>query len=586
MNIYGWISLATAVVFIYLGNLVYYRDHKSTANRLIMLFCLVFAYYAFCEFGYRQTRFSDVALLAYKISSFRVLVVSLLLHLIIVLTRTSFKGQKWLFYTLIYGPALVFATMDLTTNWITSGVAPVYWGWSHIYADSVIRYFYFAWILIMYIASAVLSFRYYLRTTGKQRKMALYMVIGLLIPVIINILSGVKVLLPVLTDFPNLTTTVSLVAAMFFAVAVMKRRLFQLSPAVAAENILATMSDALLLVGPDGVIERANQATLELLGCKRGDLIGHSLTDVIAGDSTLGYTGDKMQNMINIETGFRNCKGDVVPVSLSTSVLYNGGEIEGMVCVARDLTERKQAEWLLQEKNRQLEAANRAKSDFLATMSHELRTPLNAVIGFSELMIDGIPGEVNKEQKECLGDIMAGGYQLLNLVNDILDLSKVDAGKVSLSLESVSVKEVVESAVQMVTPQLEEHRHSLTVNVGGLPRVWADVFRLRQIFLNLLSNAVKFTPDGGKIAVGGSVEGGCCQFYVADNGVGISTEDRQRLFEPFFQGGIVPDGVRKGTGLGLAICRGLLELQGGQIWVESDEGKGTRFTFTVPIAKE
>lgn len=588
MNIYGWFSLIAAVLFFHLGDLVYYRNPKNTANRLVMLFCIFFAYYSFCEFGYRQTRFDDVALLAYKIASFWSLGLSFLLHFILVLSGVSFKGSKRLLYVLIYGPSLAFSLIDLMTDWITAGVVQRYWGWSYVYADSLIVYLYIVWYTAISLVSICWCFWYYLRTTRKrQKKLAGYVGVGVSIIFLTGLITGEEALIPLFPTIPDLTTTAALAGGAIFIVAIIRYGFFSLSPAAVADKILSNISDAFLLANSDGKIERANQATLELLGCKREDLMGRSLTEVIAEGNASGYAGDKMQNVTNVETGFRTCGGDVIPVSLSTSVLYGeAAEIEGMVCVARDLTERKQAEWLLQDKNRQLEAANRAKSDFLSTMSHELRTPLNAVIGFSELMLDGVPGEVNEEQKACLKDIMVSGYQLLNLVNDVLDLSKVEAGKVSLSLESVSIREIVESAVQTVTPQLVEHRHNLAVNIGDLPRVWADVFRLRQVFLNLLSNAIKFTPDGGNLSIGGSVSGDYCQLYVADNGVGISREDRQKLFEPFFQGGAVPQGVRKGTGLGLAICKGLLGLQGGQIWVESEEGRGSRFIFTVPLAKE
>src|SRR4030043_1434652 len=158
MNIYAVISLVTAVVFLHLGDLIYFRDSKNTYNRLLMLFCFTFAYLSFIEFGYRQTRFSDVALLAYNIGAFWPLALSFLLHFILVFTNVSLTGERRLLYVLIYGPALVFPIMDLTTNWITAGMVLRYWGWSHVYANSLAVYFYMVWLVIMYVISAFLSF--------------------------------------------------------------------------------------------------------------------------------------------------------------------------------------------------------------------------------------------------------------------------------------------------------------------------------------------------------------------------------------------------------------------------------------------
>jgi len=246
---------------------------------------------------------------------------------------------------------------------------------------------------------------------------------------------------------------------------------------------------------------------------------------------------------------------------------------------------RKQAEQALIEKSRELEIASQAKSEFLASMSHELRTPLNAVIGFSELMLDGVPGDINDEQRQCLSDILSSGRYLLHLINDVLDLSKVEARKMELELENLNLADVIDDMRQTVKPMLDDNRHKLRVNVEeGLPQVRADKSRLRQIFLNLLSNAVKFTPIGGELGVEVSRKGDWCQVSVVDNGIGIRQEDQERIFEAFTQADTLPDREKEGTGLGLTVTRQLVELGGGKTWVESEYGKGSKFTFTLPLA--
>lgn len=257
-----------------------------------------------------------------------------------------------------------------------------------------------------------------------------------------------------------------------------------------------------------------------------------------------------------------------------------------------NITERKQMEeeliahqQKLMEKTRELEAASQLKSEFLAGMSHELRTPLNAVIGFSQLMLGGVPGEINDEQRQCLSDILSSGQHVLNLINHVLDLSKVEAGKMELKPENLNLADVIDGVVQTVRPMLDDNRHKLGVSVEeGLPPVRADKNRLRQIFLNLLSNAIKFTLTGGQLGIEVSREGDWCQVSVIDNGIGIRKEDQERIFEPFCQLDNPLTREKTGTGLGLTLANQIIEKHGGQIWVESAYGKGSRFTFTLPLA--
>jgi len=280
-------------------------------------------------------------------------------------------------------------------------------------------------------------------------------------------------------------------------------------------------------------------------------------------------------------------KGEKLYVEVLAQPVRQGGKVTGIAAVLRDITERKQAEWLLQENNKELEAANRAKSDFLANMSHELRTPLNAVIGLSELMMDGATGEISEEQKQCISDILRSGHQLLHLVDDMLDIVKVEAGKIKLKLEPLNLAEIINYTAQIVRHSLSEHKHNLMVNIdGGLPQVQADRDRLRQVLLNLLSNAIKFTPRGGQLGIKASREGDWCHVSVIDNGIGIRKENQESVFEAFVQVDTLPDGTKEGTGLGLALTKQLVEACGGRIWVESKYGKGSKFTFTLPVAKE
>jgi len=237
----------------------------------------------------------------------------------------------------------------------------------------------------------------------------------------------------------------------------------------------------------------------------------------------------------------------------------------------------------IQDKSRQLEIASKHKSDFLANMSHELRTPLNAIIGFSEALKERMFGELNDKQAEYVEDIHASGRHLLALINDILDLSKVEAGRMELDLAEFDVPSTLENAMTLVKERAQRHGIRLALDVGpGVSAFVADERKVKQILLNLLSNAVKFTPEGGKVSVSAVRPNGALEIAVSDTGVGIAPEDREAIFEEFRQVG--KDYTRKaeGTGLGLALTRRFVELHGGTIRVDSEIGMGSTFTFALP----
>jgi signal transduction histidine kinase len=231
----------------------------------------------------------------------------------------------------------------------------------------------------------------------------------------------------------------------------------------------------------------------------------------------------------------------------------------------------------------QIEAANRHKSEFLANMSHELRTPLNAVIGFSDVLLEHTFGELNDKQDQYIGIIQTSGRHLLSLINDILDLSKIEAGRMELELSQFDLEMAIDNTVTLVRDRAARHDLTLAVEVEpDLAPVVGDERKIKQILLNFLSNAVKFTPDGGRIGVrAGRVEGGV-EIAVSDTGVGIAPEDQAAIFEEFRQVGTDYVRKREGTGLGLALTKRFVELHGGQIRVESEVGKGSTFTFTLP----
>jgi len=237
----------------------------------------------------------------------------------------------------------------------------------------------------------------------------------------------------------------------------------------------------------------------------------------------------------------------------------------------------------IEDKSRQLEVASQHKSEFLANMSHELRTPLNAIIGFSEVLTDRMFGELNEKQEEYLKDIYASGTHLLSLINDILDLSKIEAGRMELELTEFDLPTAIDNALTLVRERAGRRSIALHTSIDTrLGQIQADERKVWQVVLNLLSNAIKFTPEGGRIEVGAVPKDRFVEVSVSDTGIGIAPEDQEKVFEEFRQVGTAAKKV-EGTGLGLTLCRKFVELHCGRIWVKSQEGVGSTFTFTIPV---
>jgi PAS domain S-box-containing protein len=377
-------------------------------------------------------------------------------------------------------------------------------------------------------------------------------------------------------------------------------------------SLIESNIDALMMTDPQGIISDVNQQMMALTGRTRDELIGapckNFFTEPTRADAAIKrvLVDNKLSNY---ELTVRALNGEETVVSYNAATFHDRDrKLQGVFAAARDVTERKRIECSLQEKNIELVHATRMKSEFLATMSHELRTPLNAVIGFSEALKDGLMGRVTDGQLECIVDIFSSGQHLLSLINDILDLSKVEAGMMALELEAVDVNSLLANSLTIVREKAADQRISLELEAGadlGMPEL--DMRKTKQIVYNLLSNAVKFSANGGRVILRarrvprstvGTLAGAWpvhrfpladneyeqfLELSVSDSGIGISRENMAKLFQAFSQ--IDSSLARKfqGTGLGLAMVKQLAELQGGAVAVASAEGEGARFAAWLPL---
>ena len=373
-------------------------------------------------------------------------------------------------------------------------------------------------------------------------------------------------------------------------------------------SVAQSANDAIISADHDGNVMAWNKGAEQIFGYPEEEILGKPLTTLMPeryralheqGLQRFHTTGDARVIGRTIElAGVRKDGGEFpLELSIATWRTADGRFYTGII---RDITERKRAQEALlalatsleqkvKERTAELEIARdqaliatRHKSEFLANMSHELRTPLNAVIGFSEVLLERMFGEVNEKQDEYLQDILSSGRHLLALINEILDLSKIESGRLELELSTFDLPTTLNNAFSLVRERALRHGIRLTTDIdASLHEFTADERKVKQILLNLLSNAVKFTGQGGEITLVAIHHVDRVQVSVTDTGMGIAPGDHTKIFEEFFQAS-EHMGKREGTGLGLALAKKFVELHGGRIWVQSEQGRGSTFTFTLP----
>ncbi len=349
-----------------------------------------------------------------------------------------------------------------------------------------------------------------------------------------------------------------------------------------ARSLIEASLDPFVTISGQGKITDVNEASVQATGVPREQLIGTDFSDYFTEPDKArdGYEQVFSRGFVrDYPLAIRHTSGRITDVLYNASVYKDDkGKVLGVFAAARDVTERKRFERSLQE-------ASRMKSEFLANMSHELRTPLNGIIGFAEFLVDGKPGPLNPKQKEYLGDVLNSGRHLLQLINDVLDLAKVEAGKMELNPEPFALVQAIEEVCAVAKPLAQKKAIQITLDVAPqLGKVTLDQQKFKQVLYNLISNAIKFTDEGGKVHIHAEPAGtDRFTLTVQDTGIGIKPEDIQRLFHEFEQLESGASRRYEGTGLGLALTRKIVELQGGVISVQSEVGTGSTFSVVLPL---
>ena len=377
-------------------------------------------------------------------------------------------------------------------------------------------------------------------------------------------------------------------------------------------ELLEAAPDGIMEVDANGQIVLMNAAAEKLTGYRRDELLGQSIEILTPTELRSRHAGHRVAYWANpitrpmgtgLELHVQRKDGERTPVEISLSPVTYDGEMR-VTAVMRDVTERKRAESQLRElhdrftaeltaankelevRNREVEAANRLKTEFVASMSHELRTPLHTIIGFTELLSEEIEGTLNEKQKRFVHHIHRDSLHLLELINDILDLSRIEAGRLDLKPEVFAMTAAIEEVMATIRPQAVANLLHLEGPFLPAIALRADRVRFKEVLYNLLSNAVKFTPQRGRIRVEGSIRDRAVEISVIDTGMGIPAVEQGAVFDKFHQVGATARGLKEGTGLGLAIAKQLVEAHGGRIWLSSEVGKGSRFSFTMPLEEE
>jgi signal transduction histidine kinase/CheY-like chemotaxis protein len=586
-NFYAYIPFFSFLLTLVVTTYIQARTRASRLKRAYMLFSIGLSMWVFWDFvlWLRIDEAWYVPIL--KIQSIFWIPIGILFVNFVNAYLNRKSGR--LFYPLV-AVTVVFIVISVSTDWVIAGYRDVYWGILHKAGPLHSPITLFIVSLPMFVGIGLLFARFRHSDNTLERVQLSLIVLGTLMASIISFVT--TVLFPDILhrrDILPLHDVGIALHSLFTSIAVVRYRFLNIEVADVAEDMFARMQDGVIILDRRGLMQHANAAAREMLGLGHGELVREKITEHF--------------NNYPDAPGFSNY--ELVPNTAQEGMVYSvsqaiatdkNGEA-GKLIIVRDISEQKRAEEEIRQMNEQMAIsrdqalqANRLKSQFLANMSHELRTPLNAVIGYSEMIEEEAADSGVAQIASDAEKINRAGRHLLSLINDILDLSKIEAGKMDVFVEGFDINTMLDEIMSTAQPLIEKNSNVLVADIKTqLGTMHSDQMKVRQVLLNLISNAAKFTHDG-EIRVSCDVENrnGVANVVigVADTGIGMTEEQLERLYDAFTQADSSTTRKYGGTGLGMAISKHFIDILGGEIQVESEYGEGTRFTLRVPLRHE
>jgi len=589
----------------YLAVFIFYKDTNSLLNRTCSILMLCFALWNFGDIFLQNpdiTITQGTLLLMRNIGSIGWLgfASAILCFSLAFSKRDKLLKNKWFLFFIFLLP--LFFLFKQWTNCLTINPIRQPYGWSFAWKDTIWTYLFYIYYFLFSLVSIYLI-HLYGRKTKKllEKKQARIITFSVIASLIIGTIFDVVIPNLGISNIPTLGDIIVFIFAVGLFYAIVKYRFLTITPAIAAENIISAMDELLILLNQEGIILTVNKATLDSLQYQQKELEGKSVTMLFQEDDFKKNLLEVITNeevIKNHDSSFLTKNGKEVPIIYSSSPLKNEeGIVMGTVFIARDITEHKQAEEELIKAKVKAEESDRLKSAFLANMSHEIRTPMNGILGFAELLKE--PDLTGEQQQEYIRIIEKSGARMLNIINDIIDISKIEAGQMEVTISETNVNEQTEYIYTFFKPEINQKGLQFFLR-NTLPEkeaiIKTDREKVYAILTNLVKNAIKFTQKGS-IEFGYNLEpaepktagmdgepakSAELEFFVKDTGTGIRQKQKEFIFDRFRQGSVSLNRDYEGAGLGLSISKAFVKMLGGNIWVESEEGKGSVFYFTIP----
>jgi PAS domain S-box-containing protein len=569
---YAWFSLFTSLLCVLLAFLVYSSDKKSQSNRLfvcILLWSFLWSLVEFLKFTVStpiEATILSKALVLWPFYS------AFLLHFALVHTESDLLKSKLATYIGLYIPAAVFAGVDLTTSWITSPPVEMHGGYrfsAQLPVQPVGATVENIWSSTLAVAALVLCIAFYFRTQNQAKKtQTKFIILGLAFPVISALFTN-SIMQVLRIPFPSMNSITTCLFSLIIAYAIWRYRLFQLNPAMAAENIIAAMPDPLILASAEGKIVRVNEAFIEGTGYTQEEVSGKQLCEMFldrdSAEKIFAEFG-QTKEIKGYETVFVNKSGKKRDVLISVSVVRDKNSEElGFACVMHDVTESKQiaAKLVISERFASI-------GQVAGMVGHDLRNPLSSISAATYYLKNHYSEKMDETGKEMIAAIEKSVNYSNNMIKDLLEYSR----EIKLEREVTTPRRLIDNAFSMVNvpPHVK-----IVDDCSDTPQLNLDVAKASRVFVNLITNAFDAMPNGGTLTVKAKTKPQAVEFELTDTGIGIPAESMDKLGTPLFTT------KSKGMGLGLPICKRIIEAHDGKIQVESEHGKGTTFKITLPI---